>query len=119
MEVYQIRWSIEVFFKECKQHLNLGKCKSSCFDAQIADTTVTMLQHIMFSYDKRIRCQQSFSGLFEAISKETVELNLVSRMIGLMWKLIEMISSIAGFDFIELQEQLIKNDPEYSGWKYL
>ena len=25
MEVYQIRWSIEVFVKECKQHLNLGK----------------------------------------------------------------------------------------------
>jgi len=119
MEVYQIRWSIEVFFKECKQHLNLGKCKSSCFDAQIADTTVTMLQHIMLSYYKRISCQQSFSGLFEAISKEMVELDLVSRMIGLMWKLIEMISSIAGFDFIELQEQLIKNDPEYSGWKYL
>jgi len=50
MEVYQIRWSIEVFFKECKQYLNLGKCKSSCFDAQIADTTIIMLQHIMLSY---------------------------------------------------------------------
>ena len=110
MEVYQIHWSIEVFFKECKQYLNLGKCKSSCFDAQIADTTVTMLQHIMLSYYKRISCQQSFSGLFEAISKEMVELDLVSRMIELMWELIEVICSIVGFDFIELQEQLIKDD---------
>ncbi|MDO9040073.1 MAG: transposase [Sulfurimicrobium sp.] len=110
MEVYQIRWSIEVFFKECKQHLYLGKCKSSCFDAQIADTTVAMLQHIMLSYYKRISCQQSFSGLFEAISKEMVELDLVSRMIGLMWELIEVICSIVGFDFVELQEQLIKDD---------
>ena len=110
MKVYQIRWSIEVFFKECKQYLNLGKCKSSCFDAQIADTTVTMLQHIMLSYYKRINCQQSFSGLFEAISKEMVELDLVSRMIGLMWELIEVICSIAGFDFMELQEQLFEND---------
>jgi len=110
MEVYQIRWSIEVFFKECKQYLNLGKCKSSCFDAQIADTTVTMLQHIMLTYYKRITCQQSFGGLFEGISKEMIELDLVSRMIDLIWELIEVICSIAGIDFIEFQEQLIKND---------
>lgn len=110
MEVYQIRWSIEVFFKECKQYLNLGKCKSSCFDAQIADTTITMLQHIMLSYYKRITCQQSFSGLFESISKEMVELDLVSRIIDIIWDLVEVICSIAGIDFIELQEQLIKDD---------
>ena len=110
MGVYQIRWSIEVFFKECKQYLNLGKCKSSCFDAQIADTTVTMLQHIMLSYYKRITCQQSFGGLFKDISKEMVELDLVSRIIDIIWELIQMICSIAGIDFIELQEQLIKDD---------
>jgi len=39
-----------------------------------------------------------------------VELDLVSRMIGLIWELIEVICSIAGIDFIELQEQLIKDD---------
>jgi len=110
MKVYQIRWTIEVFFKECKQYLNLGKCKSSCFDAQIADTTVTMLQHIMLSYYKRINRQQTFSGLFEAISKEMVELDLVSRMIGLIWELIEVLCSIIGFDFVEMQEQLFEND---------
>jgi hypothetical protein len=110
MEVYQIRWSIEVFFKECKQYLNLGKCKSSCFDAQIADTTITMLQHIMLSYYKRITCQQSFSGLFEGISKEMVELDLVSRIIDILWELVHVICSIVGIDFIELQEQLIKDE---------
>lgn len=110
MEVYQIRWSIEVFFKECKQYLNLGKCQSSCFDAQIADATVVMLQHIMLSYYKRITCQQSFGGLFESISEEMVELDLVSRIIVLIAELIEIICSIVGIDFIELQEQLIKDD---------
>ena len=101
MEVYQIRWSIELFFKECKQYLNLGKCKSSCFDAQIAETTVTMLQHIMVSYYKRITCQQTFDGLFKDISNEMVELNLVTRIIDIIWELIEVICSIAGIDFIE------------------
>ncbi len=31
MEIYQIRWSIEVFFKECKQSLRLGKSQSTDF----------------------------------------------------------------------------------------
>ncbi len=110
MKVYQVRWSIEVFFKECKQYLNLGKCKSTSFDAQIADTTVSMLQHIMLSYYKRINCQQSYDGIFRAISKEMVEMDLVSRMIDIIWELIEIIASIEGIDFIELQEELMRND---------
>ena len=36
MKYYQIRWSIEVFFKECKQDLNINKCQSTDFDAHIA-----------------------------------------------------------------------------------
>jgi len=101
---------LKCFFKKCKQYLNLGKCKSSCFDAQIADTTVTMLQHIMLSYYKRITSQQSFSGLFESIRKEMVELDLVSGMIEITGELVEVICSIGGIDFIELPEQLIKDD---------
>lgn len=44
IEVYKIRWAIEVFFKECKQYLLLGKCQSLDFDAQIADTTLSMVR---------------------------------------------------------------------------
>jgi len=36
MKYYQIRWTIEVFFKEAKQNLGLGKCQSNDFDALIA-----------------------------------------------------------------------------------
>jgi hypothetical protein len=43
IEIYRIRWSIEVFFKEAKQLLNLGGCQSNDFDAQIADTTISMI----------------------------------------------------------------------------
>lgn len=110
MNVYQIRWSIEVFFKECKQYLNLGKCKSSCFDAQVADTTISMIQHIMLTYCKRINCQQSFGGLFKELSKEMVELDLVTRIIKIVWALIEIICEMSGIDFIDLQDGIMKND---------
>ena len=39
-KIYSKRWSIEVFFKESKQHLGLGKCQSQDFDAKIASITI-------------------------------------------------------------------------------
>ncbi|MDR3252965.1 MAG: transposase [Tannerella sp.] len=53
VEKYQIRWSIEVFFKDAKQLLNLGGCQSGNFDAQIADTTVTMIAYILLAFRYR------------------------------------------------------------------
>jgi len=110
MEVYQIRWSIEVFFKESKQYLNLGGCKSSNFDAQIADTTISMLQHIMLSYYKRINYQQSFGNLFTEINQEIVELDLVSRIMELLWEIAELMCEASGFDFILFQEDIMRNE---------
>jgi hypothetical protein len=40
LETYQIRWSIAVFFKECKQYLHLSSCSSNTFDAQIAHVSL-------------------------------------------------------------------------------
>jgi len=40
-------------FKEAKQLLGLGKCQSNDFDAQIADTTITMIQHLLLTLKYR------------------------------------------------------------------
>ena len=37
MEIYHIRWSCEVFFKDAKQHLQLGKCQCNNFDSQVGE----------------------------------------------------------------------------------
>jgi len=52
-KIYSIRWSVEVFFKEGKQYLRLGKCQSQDFDAQIAHTTLCMIQYKLLSVAKR------------------------------------------------------------------
>ncbi len=109
MEVYQIRWSIEVFFKECKQYLNLGQCKSSNFDAQIADTTISLIQHIMLSYCKRINYQTSLGELFKDVCEERMEHNLLSKLLELFWELVEIFSASAGFDFITIQQDMMQN----------
>jgi IS4 transposase len=40
MRYYQIRWSIEVFFKDCKQNLGLNNCQSSDFDFNFVRTSL-------------------------------------------------------------------------------
>lgn len=109
IEVYQIRWGIEVFFKECKQYLNLGQCKSSNFDAQIADTTISMIQYTMLCYCKRISYQTSFADLFKGLNDERVKHNLLSQLLQLFWKLIELFCFSNGFDFITIQRDMMQN----------
>jgi hypothetical protein len=109
IEVYQIRWGIEVFFKESKQYLGLGASQSVNFDAQIADITIAMMQHIILSYFKRLNYQQSIGGLFKSISHEIVELDLISRLVKLFWDLLEIFCSTTGVDFMEFQEDVIRN----------
>lgn len=110
IEIYQIRWSIEVFFRESKQYLHIADCQSNTFDAQIADITLSMMQHIMLSYFKRIHYQQSIGGLFNDLKKELVEMDLVSRLIDLFWELAEIFCEMINIDIIENQGKLLNNE---------
>ena len=49
IETYQIRWTIEIFYKQTKQQLGLGKCQANDFDAQIANTTFAILRFNILS----------------------------------------------------------------------
>ena len=109
METYQIRWSIEVCFHETKGYLNLGKCAASNFDAQIADTTITMIQYIMLSYCKRIHYQTSFGDLFKELSAERMKHNLLSELLDIFWVLVKECSFSAGFDMIIIQRDIMQN----------
>jgi len=51
MELYQIRWSIEVLFKESKQYLRLGKSQNTDFCGQIADASLTMITYDNNKYE--------------------------------------------------------------------
>lgn len=66
IEFYQIRWTVEVF-KEAKQLLGLGKCQSNDFDAQIADTTITMIQHILMTLKYRFEHYETKAAIRSSI----------------------------------------------------
>ena len=112
MEVYKIRWTIEVFFKEAKQYLLLGKSQSQDFDAQIADTTFSLIRYILLSYYERTHYGLSIGGLFQKLSQASVEENLVADLSHLFMDLLLAFAQLAGIDFITLYEELIRQ-PQY------
>ena len=94
IEIYQLRWSIEVFFKEAKQLLHLGKSESQDFDAQIADTTITMIQYIFLAVRNRIEKYESIGKLYENTKAEIIEIKLHDRLILLLIAVIEIIGEL-------------------------
>jgi hypothetical protein len=99
-EIYATRWTIEVFFKEGKQYLRLGKCESPDFDAQIAATTLSVLQYNLFSTVKRFESYESFGALFRAAKSETLELNVRERI----WLIIkEILTALSNYFEIDIE----------------
>lgn len=111
IEIYQIRWTIEVFFKESKQLLGLGRCQSNDFDAQIAEATITMLQYILMTMRFRIEHYESMNGLFSELSEQVIQKRLDQRLWGLFIEILNIIEIL--FDDIdenELMSKIFEND---------
>lgn len=108
MEVYKIRWTIEVFFKECKQYLLLGKCQSQDFDAQIADTTLSMIRYLVLSYYERTHYGTTIGGLFRKLSQAAIEENLLADISIYFIELLQIFAELAGIDFITFYEELLR-----------
>jgi len=106
IKIYQIRWTIEVLFKETKQLLNLGKCQSNDFDAQIAETTITLIQHLVLTLKYRYEKYESKGELFNQISNHAVEYRLNERLWGLFIQMIKIIVQL--FDGVDEQEVIKK-----------
>jgi predicted nucleic acid-binding Zn finger protein len=120
IEIYQIRWSIEVFFRETKQLLRLGRCQSNDFDAQIADATITMVQYILLTCRFRYENYESKTGMFLQIKEETTLQRLNQRLWGLFLEVVRVISEIfEDIDHMQLFEKIIQNEETYTKIKRL
>lgn len=114
IEIYQIRWSIEVFFKESKQMLDLGKNQSEDFDAQVADITITMIQYVFLALGNRIEKYESLGKLYENTKEAVVELKLHDRLIALLIAIIDIIDFLfKDADSEELFTTIINNDKAF------
>jgi hypothetical protein len=111
IEIYQTRWAIEVFFKEAKQLLNMGKCQSNDFDAQITDLTITMIQHTMLTYRYRYDTYESKGALFDQLQENINQHRLNERLWGLFLEIINILATLFdGVDEMDLLTKIINDD---------
>lgn len=111
LEIYQIRWGIEVFFRDSKQYLELGGCMSSNFDAQIASVSLAMVRYMMLSYCKRVNYQSSLGDLFKSLQKERLCHNILVQLLDILWKLVALFCRSRGFDILTVQNDMMR-DPQ-------
>ena len=111
-QIYSIRWSIEVFFKESKQYFGLGKSHSQDFDAQIADISIAMIEYNVFSLAKRFEAYKTIGGIFEHSKNQALELTISLRIWGFILDLLRIIAELIDGDFNDLIVKTMKNKPE-------
>ena len=118
LEIYSIRWTIEVFFKETKQHLKLGTCQLRDFDAQIAHITTCYLLYTLLAYFRRVNAYESLDGLFMEIKDDLVKKNVAEQIWELFDDLLQIaITSIAKSGLVDILE--FRNSMEYEYLKEL
>jgi len=109
MKYYQIRWSIEVFFKDAKQNLHLGKCQSPDFDAHIASISICFMNYMLLALAKRFESYETLGQAFIAIKDDILEDTLAIKL----WKFfteffIEILCEL-GVDWELFMEKIINS----------
>lgn len=79
LEYYSQRWSIEVFFKNCKQYLNYGKEQISNLDSIIACDALVFLRSMILTYLAYLN-QASFYEKFSDLRRKHA-----TNVFGLKW----------------------------------
>jgi hypothetical protein len=110
METYHIRWSCEVFFKDGKQHLQLGKCQCNNFDSQIGSTTLVMMQYMMLLLYKQMHYGQSLGSTFDLLSSQAEEENITRYLLEIFWEIVIGIGEVLKVDCMELFEEMIRDN---------
>ncbi len=112
-KIYSVRWSIEVFFKESKQYLGLGKCQSQDFDAQIATTTICLLQYNILSVTRRFNDYESFGVLFRQANADILQLTVAERIWQIMIEIVAILAEMLELDSETLMEKLVTENERF------
>ena len=100
-------------FREGKQLLGLGKCQSNDFDAQIADTTITLVQYILLTIRHRFDRYETKGELFRTMQQEVLDVRLNERLMGLLIEILNIMEDLFEIDAYELMEKMMNHEKTY------
>ena len=88
LEVYALRWGIEVYFKEAKKKLGFLKEQSRHYSAYIASIHLTSLRFCLLLFVKQEESAASVSEVGNSLEESLCSLNFASKLWGLFKALI-------------------------------
>ena len=113
-KIYQNRWSIEVSYKELKQHLKFGACQSRDFDGQVADATQCLLAYNYLSSHKARHEYETLGGLFKEISQSWLRPTIMQKFWNKVMTLIRKLARFVNVPIQELRNNLLRKDEFYT-----
>ena len=113
-KIYATRWSIEVYFKEGKQLLNLGGCQSQAFNAQVAAATIVMLQYGILSVAKRFASYETLGALFRDTEADVLELTLNERLWVYICQVVNELAELFELDEEKVMSKLIAENQAFT-----
>ncbi|MEW6326280.1 MAG: transposase [Thermodesulfobacteriota bacterium] len=108
LDYYARRWTIEVYFRDCKQLLGLGKGQSEIFDAVVAWVSIVMIRYLLLVY---ILAKRQTAGPIGPLFRQLTYEHLQIALIQTLWTRIRQI--------FMLSSQLIWPDSESGKISYL
>ena len=109
-EIYAMRWSIEVCFKECKQYLRLEGNQSQYFNSQIAHVSICLMQYTLLSLMKRVSAYESPGDLFRGTVADTIEITLYERILMVLKDILEEFTEYIGFPNKQLVQKFLPDN---------
>lgn len=91
VEIYSIRWGIEIIFKECKSYLKLGKCQARSISSQIANIALCFILYNMLVYQKLVGNYSTVGGLFEHLADDFKVKTISEKLWDIFKELLELI----------------------------
>lgn len=89
LQLYAMRWAIEVYFKEAKQHLGLLKEQSNHYAAYIASIHLTAIRFCMLVIAKQIQNGTNVAQMRLQFCKNSTEITFINKL----WKVFRAIIS--------------------------
>ena len=111
--IYSMRWATECAYRDCKALLNLGRCQSVHFSAQIASFTLTLIQYNILSTVKRFESYETIGEIFAEVKDESLELSVTDKIWELILDAILEIAELVSADVSELLSAIVGHNPKF------
>jgi hypothetical protein len=80
LELYSMRWAIEVYFKEAKQHLGFLKEQSNPYAAYIASIHLTANPFCLLVIAKQTQGAHSIAGVRQALCSNSTDISFAGKL---------------------------------------